>query len=213
VKDFAPVLAVALGSMALVVHPSVKASTVSELVALAKAQPGRIHYGSPGNGTPHHLAMELFKNAMSIDLVHVPYKGSGPAVTDLVSGQIGVMFLPVHLALPQVTSGRLRMLASGGLARANVTPDTPSLAEAANIRDVDVDIWYGLYAPAGTPRDVVTKLNAEFNALLKLQDVRDTLAKQGLVTTGGSEEDLGRLTAREVERWARVVREAKIEAD
>ena len=105
------------------------------------------------------------------------------------------------------------MLASGGIARANVTPETPSLAEAANIRDVDVDIWYGLYAPAGTPREVLAKLNAEFNALLKLQEVRDTLAKQGLATTGGSEEDLGRLTAREVERWARVVREAKIEAD
>jgi tripartite-type tricarboxylate transporter receptor subunit TctC len=213
VKDFAPVLAVALGSMALVVHPSVKANTVAELVALAKAQPGRIYYGSPGNGTPHHLAMELFKNATSTDLVHVPYKGSGPAVTDLVSGQIAVMFLPVHLALPQVTSGRLRMLAAGGLARANVTPETPSLAEAANIRDVDVDIWYGLYVPAGTPREVLAKLNGEFNALLKLQDVRETLSKQGLVTTGGSEEALGELTAREVDRWARVVRDAKIEAD
>jgi tripartite-type tricarboxylate transporter receptor subunit TctC len=157
--------------------------------------------------------MELLKNATSTDLVHVPYKGSGPAVTDLVSGQIGVMFLPVHLALPQVTGGKLRMLASGGVARASVTPETPSLAEAAGIRDVDVDIWYGLYAPAGTPREIVARLNAEFNAVLKLQDVRETLSKQGLVTTGGSAEELGRLTAREVDRWARVVREAKIEAD
>jgi tripartite-type tricarboxylate transporter receptor subunit TctC len=213
VKDFVAVIHLAVGNMSLVVHPSVKATSVAELIALAKSQPGKLNYGSPGNGTPHHLAMELFKNATGIDLVHVPYKGSGPAVTDLLGGQIGVMFLPVHLALPQVQSGRLRMLASGGIARAGVTPDTPSLAEAAGIRDIDVDIWYALYAPAATPREIVGRLNAEFNVLLKLPDVRETLAKQGLATTGGTPEELAQLTAREVERWARVVREAKIEAD
>jgi tripartite-type tricarboxylate transporter receptor subunit TctC len=213
VKDFAPIAALAIGSMALVVHPSVKANTVAELVALAKAQPGKLNYGSPGNGTPHHLAMELFKHATGIDLVHVPYKGSGPAVTDLVGGQIQVMFLPVNAALPQRQAGKVRILAAGGTVRADATPDTPSLAEAANIRDVDVDIWYALYAPAGTPREIVSKLNVEFNAMLKLPDIRETLAKQGLVTTGGTSEELAQLTAREVERWARVVREAKIEAD
>jgi tripartite-type tricarboxylate transporter receptor subunit TctC len=213
VKDFAPVLPLAIGSLALVVHPSVKANTVAELVALAKASPGKIDYGSPGKGTPHHLAMELFKNAMGIDLVHVPYKGSGPAVTDLLGGQIAVMFLPVHLALPQAQSGKLRMLASGGLARDSVTPDVPSLAEAAGIRDIDADIWYALYAPAGTPRDVVAKLNGEFNALLKLPDVREALAKQGLATTGGTSEQLARLTAQDMERWARVIRDARIEAE
>ena len=213
VKDFVAVIHLAVGNMSLVVHPSVKATSVAELIALAKSQPGKLNYGSPGNGTPHHLAMELFKNATGIDLVHVPYKGSGPAVTDLLGGQIGVMFLPVHLALPQVQSGRLRMLASGGIGRAGVTPDTPSLAEAAGIRDIDVDIWYALYAPAATPREIVGRLNAEFNVLLKLPDVRETLAKQGLATTGGTPEELAQLTAREVERWARVVREAKIEAD
>jgi tripartite-type tricarboxylate transporter receptor subunit TctC len=213
VKDFAPVLPLAIGSLALVVHPSVKAGTVAEFVALARASPGRIDYGSPGKGTPHHLAMELFKNATGIDLVHVPYKGSGPAVTDLLGGQIAVMFLPVHLALPQAQSGKLRMLASGGITRASATPDVPSLAEAAGIREIDADIWYALYAPAGTSRDIVAKLNGEFNALLKLADVREALAKQGLATTGGTTEQLAQLTARDMERWARVIREARIEAE
>ena len=213
IRDFSPILPLALGSMALVVHPSLAARSVGEFVAYAKANPGKVDYGSPGSGTPHHLAMELFKNATGIDLVHVPYKGTGPAVTDLVGGQIKVMFLPVHVALPQSQSGKLRLLASGGAVRSNATPDVPTLAEAAGIRDIDVDIWYALYAPAGTPRDVVTKLNQEFNALLKLPDIRETLAKQGLATTGGSPEALGQLTAREVERWARVVREARIEAE
>ena len=213
VRDFAPVAPLALGSMALVVHPSIKATSVAELVALAKASPGKIDYGSPGKGTPHHLAMELFKNASAIDLVHVPYKGTGPAVTDLLGGQIAVMFLPVHVALPQVQSGKLRMLASGGVVRSSATPETPTLAEAAGIREIDVDIWYALYAPAGTPREIVAKLNAELNALLKLSEMRETLARQGLATTGGTPEELAQLTARDLERWAKVIRDARIEAD
>ena len=213
VKDFAPVLPLAIGSLTLVVHPSVKATTVGELVALAKANPGRIDYGSPGKGTPHHLAMELFRNATGIDLVHVPYKGTGPAVSDLLGGQIGVMFLPVHVALPQAQAGKLKMLASGGIARASATPDVPSLAESAGIRDIDADIWYALYAPAGTPRDIVGRLNGELNAILKVPEVREALAKQGLTTTGGTPEQLAQLTAQDLERWARVIREARIEAE
>jgi tripartite-type tricarboxylate transporter receptor subunit TctC len=213
VKDFAPVLPLALGSLALVVNPSLKVNSVAELVAVAKAQPGKIDYGSPGKGTPHHLAMELFKQAAGIDLVHVPYKGTGPAVTDLLGGQISVMFLPVHVALPHVQSGKLRMLASGGVVRSDATPETPTLAEAAGVRDIDVDIWYALYAPAGTPREIVMKLNTEFNALLKVPEIREQLAKQGLATTGGTPEALAQLTAADVERWTRVVRQAKIEAE
>jgi tripartite-type tricarboxylate transporter receptor subunit TctC len=213
VKDFAPVAPLALGSMALVVHPSIPARSVRELVALAKAQPGKLDYGSPGRGTPHHLAMELLKSATGIDLVHVPYKGSGPAVSDLLGGQIKVMFLPVHVALPQVQAGKLAILASGGLVRSAATPDVATLAEAAGIRDIDVDIWYALYAPAATPGEIVARLNAEMNAILKLAEVKDSLAKQGLITTGGSAADLARLTAADLDRWARIVREAKIEAE
>ena len=213
IKDFVPVAPLAIGRLALVTHPSVPAKTVNEFVALARREPGRLNYGSPGNGTPHHLAMELFKSKTGIDVVHVPYKGTSGAVSDLVGGQIGVMFLPVHVALPFVQSGKLNMLAAGGSQRASATPDVPSLAEAAGIRDIDTDIWYALYAPAGTPADVVDKINAAMNALLANREVADTLAKQGLQATGGTGQELAQLTRSDLERWAVVVREAKIQAD
>ena len=213
VKDFAPVAPLAIGRLALVTNPAVGAKTVKELIAYAKANPGKLFYGSPGNGTPHHLAMELFKSATGVEIVHVPYKGTGPAVQDLVGGQIGVMFLPVHVALPLVEGGKLTMLAAGGTQRSNVTPNVPSLAEAAGVREIDTDIWYGLYAPAQTPRAVVQKLNAQTNALLRNAAVADILGKQGLQPTGGTPEALEQLTQSDLERWARVVRDAKIQPD
>jgi len=213
IKDFAPITPLAIASLALVVNPSVKAKTAAEFIALAKAAPGRINYGSPGNGTPHHLAMELFKHETGIQVTHVPYRGTGPAVTDLLSGQIAAMFLPVHVALPQVQAGKLVMLAAGGNQRTPVTPDVPSLAEATGVKSIDVDIWYAAYAPAGTPPDIVAKLNAELNAELQLPDVRETLAKQGLQPTGGSADQLAQLTRTDLERWAKVVQAAHIEAD
>jgi len=213
VKDFAPVAPLAIGRLALVVHPALDVKTVKDLVAYAKANPGKVFYGSPGNGTPHHLAMELFKSATGIDAVHVPYKGTGPAVQDLVGGQIGVMFLPVHVALPLVEGGKLTMLAAGGTTPSAVTPNVPSLAEASGVREVDTDIWYGLYAPAQTPRDVVARLNAQTNALLRNPEVADILGKQGLQPTGGTPEALEQLTRTDLERWARVVRDAKIQPD
>ena len=213
ITDFAPVAPLAIGRLALVTHPSLGVKSLEAFVALAKKQPGKLNYGSPGNGTPHHLAMELFKSKTGIDVVHVPYKGSAGAVADLVGGQINVMFLPVHVALPFVDSGKLDMLAAGGESRASATPNVPSLAEAAGIRDIDTDIWYALYAPAGTPNEIVAKLNAEMNAALKSADIADTLAKQGLQPTGGSPEELGRLTRADLERWSVVVRNAKIQPD
>jgi tripartite-type tricarboxylate transporter receptor subunit TctC len=213
VKDFAPVAPLAIGRLALVTHPSLDVKSVAEFVAKAKAAPGKINYGSPGNGTPHHLAMELFKSTAGIDIVHVPYKGTAGAVQDLVGGQIGVMFLPVHVALSQVNAGKLVMLAAGGTQRASATPNVPSLAEAIGVRDVDTDIWYGLYAPAGTPAGIIAKLNAAVNAQLKNAEVADLLSKQGLQPTGGSPADLDRITKADLERWAKVVREAGIKAD
>ena len=213
IRDFAPVAPLAIGRLALVTNPAVPAKTVAEFVALAKKEPGKLNYGSPGNGTPHHLAMELFKSKTGIDVVHVPYKGTAGAVTALLAGQISVMFLPVHVALPHVQSGKLNMLAAGGTQRSNVTPDVPSLAEAAGIRDIDTDIWYALYAPAGTSPDVVAKLNDEVNALLASPDVAQTLGKQGLQPTGGTTAELARLTHDDLERWATVVRNAKIKPD
>jgi tripartite-type tricarboxylate transporter receptor subunit TctC len=213
VKDFVPVAPLAIGRLALVTHPSVKVTTVREFIDKAKAAPGTIHYASPGNGTPHHLAMELFKSTTGINVVHVPYKGTAGALQDLVGGQIAVMFLPVHVALPQVEAGKLVMLAAGGTERSSATPNVPSLAEAVGVRDVDTDIWYGLYAPARTPADVVGKLNAIANAQLRNADVIDALAKQGLQVTGGSSQELDRITKTDLERWSRVVKAAGIKAD
>jgi len=213
VKDFAPVAPLAIGRLALVTHPSVAAKSVNEFVALAKREPGKLNYGSPGNGTPHHLAMELFKSRTGIDVVHVPYKGTAGAVSDLIGGQIQVMFLPVHVALPFVTAGKLNMLAAGGTERASATPNVPSLAEAAGVRDIDTDIWYALYAPAGTPKAIIDKLNGEMNALLHARDMAETLARQGLQPTGGTPDELARLTRTDLARWSAVVREAKIQPD
>ena len=213
VKDFAPVAPLAIGRLALVTHPSVAAKSVNEFVALAKREPGKLNYGSPGNGTPHHLAMELFKSRTGIDVVHVPYKGTAGAVSDLIGGQIQVMFLPVHVALPFVTAGKLNMLAAGGTERASATPNVPSLAEAAGVRDIDTDIWYALYAPAGTPKAIIDKLNGEMNALLHARDMAETLARQGLQPTGGTPDELARLTRTDLARWSTVVRDAKIQPD
>jgi tripartite-type tricarboxylate transporter receptor subunit TctC len=212
VRGFTPIGLVAIGNMALVVHSSVPAKSVAEFVALAKAQPGRLNYASPGNGTPHHLAMELFKLNFGVDVTHVPYKGTAGAVTDLLGGQVHAMFLPVHVALPQARSGKLRILAAGGSRRSPVTPDLPSLAEEG-VRDIDVDIWYALFGPAGLPREMVSLLNAEIVAILAQSDVRDNLQKQGLDPVTGTPEELARLVETDLERWTRVVRAARISVD
>jgi tripartite-type tricarboxylate transporter receptor subunit TctC len=213
VKDFAPVALLAVGSLALVAHPSVPAGNVQELIALARARPGRLDYGSPGNGTPHHLAMELFKQQTGTRMVHIPYKGTGPATQDLLSGQIHVMFLTVHVVLPLVQAGRLKMLAAGGTERSIATPEVPSLAEASGIRNIDTDIWFGIYLPAGAPPQVVSKLNAELNSLLGVPATREALAKQGLRAVGGTPERLADATRNDLARWAQVVREAGIKPD
>ena len=213
VKDFTPVALLAVGSLALVTHPSVNANSVQELIALARANPGRLDYGSPGNGTPHHLAMELFKQQTGTRMVHIPYKGTGPATQDLLGGQIQVMFLTVHVVLPLVQAGRLKMLAAGGTARSIAAPQVPSLAEASGIRNIDTDIWFGIYLPAGAPQEAVAKLNAELNSLLKVPGTAEALARQGLQAMGGPPERLAQLTRADSERWAQVVREAGIKPD
>jgi tripartite-type tricarboxylate transporter receptor subunit TctC len=213
IKDFAPVAPLAIGRLALVTHPSIGTKTVAEFITLARREPGKLNYGSPGNGTPHHLAMELFKSKTGIDVVHVPDTGTAGAVSDLIGGQIHVMFLPVHVALPYVETGKLDMLAAGGATRASATPAVPSLAEAAGIAAIDTDIWYALYAPAGTPAAIVGKLGTEINRVLKSRDVADTLARQGLQPTGGSADELAQLTRADLARWSTVVRDAKIQPD
>jgi tripartite-type tricarboxylate transporter receptor subunit TctC len=213
VKDFAPVMPLALGSLALVTHPSLPVKSVREFVALARARPGEVNYASPGNGTPHHLAMELFKQRAAINVTHIPYKATGPAVADILGGHVGVMFLPIHVALPHAQAAKLRVLAAGGAHRAATTPNVPSLAEASGVRDIDVDIWYALYLPSGTPAGVVGRLNSEIASLLRDGDTKESLAKQGLTATGGTPEALAQLTRAELERWLKVVRDARIQPD
>ena len=211
-KSFTPIGPAAIGNLALVVHPSVQASSVKELVALAKASPGKLNYASPGSGTPHHLAMELFKLHFGVDIVHVPYKGTAGAVTDLLGGQVQTMFLPVHVALTHVQAGKLRMLAAGGAHRSPVTPSVPSLADEG-VTDIDVDIWYALLGPAGLPPDQVALLNTEVNAILGDPNVRENLVKQGLNPLPGAPQDLARMIDTDLERWTHIVRTAKIKAD
>jgi len=211
-KGLTPIGLAAIGNLSLVANPAVPARTVAELVALAKAQPGKLNYASPGSGTPHHLAMELLKLHFGVNLVHVPYKGTAGTVTDLLGGQIQLMFLPVHVALPQVKAGKLNMLASGGAQRSPATPDVPSLAEAG-VNDIDVDIWYALLGPAGLPGDVVSFMNAELIAIMGDPEVRAGLLKQGLSPHTGTPAELAKLIETDLERWGRVVREAHIAAD
>ena len=211
-KGLTPIGLAAIGNLTLVANPSVPARSVAELVALAKAQPGKLNYASPGNATPHHLAMELLKLHFGLNLVHVPYKGTAGAVSDILGGQIQLMFLPVHVALPQVQAGKLNMLASGGAQRSPATPEVPSLSEAG-VKEIDVDIWYALLGPPGLPREVVTVLNAELAAILRDPETRAGLLKQGLAPQTGTPEELAKLIETDLERWGKVVREARITAD
>ena len=212
VKSFAPVALVATSVIAVLVSPQFPARSMREFLEVARQQPGRFYYASPGNGTPHHLAMELLKLDAGIDLVHVPYKGAAGALADLVGGHVQAMAAPLQTASPYVQSGRLRMLAVMGAERSPAFADVPTLKELG-LANLEVETWYGLFAPAGTPAEIVTKLNAEVNAVLREPEMRESLAKQGLGAAGGSPERLGELVQRELARWSRVVAAAGIKPD
>ena len=212
VKSFAPVSLVATSAMSLVVHPQLPVKSLQEFIALVRRQPGRLLYSSPGNGGPQHLAMELIKLETRTDLVHVPYKGSGGALTDLMGGHVQAMIAAVQTVAPFVQSGRLRMLAQTGAERSPAFPAVPTLKEQG-LAQLEVETWYGVLAPAATPPAAVAKINAELHALLQLPDIREQLDKQGMNAIGGPPERLGNLVKSELTRWARVVNAARIKAD
>jgi tripartite-type tricarboxylate transporter receptor subunit TctC len=212
IKNFVPVAPAAVGALTFVVNPSFPAKTLAEAIKLFKANPGKYTYASPGNGTPQHMAMELLKLNTGVDLLHVPYKGSAGAITDLLGGEIEAMILPVHSALGHAKSGKLRMLAVAQDKRVAVAPDVPTFAEQG-IPNSNVDLWYGMMAPAGTPATVITTLNSEINQILAMPDVREALDKQGLMPTPGKPEALGTLVRNDFVRWADVIKRAKIKAD
>jgi tripartite-type tricarboxylate transporter receptor subunit TctC len=210
--SFVPIVEIATGVLALVVHPSLNVGSFAELLALARARPGEINYASPGRGTPQHLAMELLKLTAQVNLTHIPYAGSAGAVKDLAGGHVSAMFLPVHTALPLVESGNIRILAVGSRTRAHQAPQVPTLAELG-VTDFDVDLWYAALAPAGTPKDIVERYNAAFNEILAQPGIRAALDKQGLVAQGGPPDRLAKLIARDRLRWAKVVKDAEISAE
>ncbi len=211
-KSFAPVSLVATGVLSFAVSANTPAANIGEFVALAKSNPGKLNYASSGNGTPQHLTMELFKQTTGVDVTHVPYRGAAEATKDLAGGYVDVMILPVHTVAPLVHAGKVRLLAVLNDERSPVFPAVPTLKEAG-YPEVESSVWYGLMAPASTPADIVRKLNGEISAILALADVKEILARQGLSPAGGEPERLSRLVGTELERWRRVIAQAKIRAD
>jgi tripartite-type tricarboxylate transporter receptor subunit TctC len=211
-KSFAPVALVATSSLAVLVNAEVPARSMREFIALAKAQPGRLHYGSPGSGGVQHLAMELIKLEAGIDVVHVPYKGLGGALSDTIAGHVQATVAALQSAAPHVQSGKLRMLAVLSATRAAAFPDVPTLKEQG-LGDLVIDTWYAAFAPAGTPAAVVQKLNAGINDALSDPSTKATLEKQGMIPAGGDAARLEQLLKKELARWARVVNASGIKAD
>ena len=208
-KDFDPIIHVCMVNGILVVHPSVKATSVQELIALARAQPGSVNFGSAGNGTILHLAGELFKAAAKVDMVHVPYKGSGPALADLIGGQVQTMFANMPGTLQHVKAGRLRVLAVTGDKRSSALPEVPTIAESG-LPGFRAATWFGVLAPAGTPKEIVARLNAELAKALASPELVDHLRTEGADVVAGSPEQFGAFLKSEVERWGPVVRAAGI---
>jgi len=204
-RDFAPVALTTAAPNVLVVHPSVPAKSVKELVALAKSRPGQLNFASSGTGTAPHLSGELFKALAGVNLVHIPYKGSPPAVTDLMAGEVALMFSPSSTVLPHVKSGRLRALAVTTASRLPSLPDLPTVAESG-LKGYETITWFGFVAPAKTPPAVVTRLNAEIVKVLALPDVRNQFGIQGIEVLGGTPEQFASTIRDEIAKWAKVIR-------
>ena len=212
VKDLVPVSLTSWGQLLLVTHPGTGYRTAGELVTAAKARPGRINYASPGVGTPHHMSMELFKQTAGVFLTHIPYRGTAQAVTDLLGGQVEAMFLPIHVALPQIKAGKLVALGIGSDKRHALLPQVPTLEEARAGR-VNVDMWYGIFAPPGTPADQVARLNRELKDILAAPEVRNAFQTQGMDPSTSTPEEFRVLVERDADRWARLVKAANIKAE
>jgi len=211
-RDLQPVSLTSWGQLILVTHPRSGFKTAGDLIAAAKKAPGKLNYASPGVGTPHHLSMELLKNTAKVFLTHIPYRGTGPAVTDMIGGQVDAMFLPIHVALPQVRSGRLVALGIGSDKRHPLLPDLPTLSEA-KAGDVNVDMWYGVFAPKGMPAAQVAALNREINDILRAEDVKKAFEGQGMDPASDTPEGFAKLVNRDADRWAALIKAQGIKAE
>ena len=207
VKEFAPVSRLTNGFYVIVVHPSVPAKNVKELIALARARPGQLNFASAGNGNATHLAGELFKSVAKVDIVHVPYKGTGPALVDLVGGQVQIMFSNFTAALPQIRSGKLRALAVTGEQRTPSAPDIPTVIESG-LKGYTVTSWYGLVAPAHTPQPIVAKLSSEIAKVLKQPGIRDRLTGDGAEPSSNTPAEFAALIKSELAKWEKVIKGA-----
>ena len=212
VKDFAPVSLLVLNPQILVVHPAVPGNSVKELVALAKARPGQLNYASVGLGSPNHMGMELLKALTGIDIVHVPYKGTCPAITDLLGGQVQVMFNSMPSVIPLVASGKLKGLAVGSVQRSPAVPDIPTVAEAG-VPGFENVTWYGMFAPAKTPHDIIVKLNKQVVQILASPEMAQRLASQGAEPRSSTPEELTKFMRVESERWKKVIKTAGIKVE
>jgi tripartite-type tricarboxylate transporter receptor subunit TctC len=211
-RDLAPVALVAAAPVAVVVHPSVGAKSVKELLALARAKPGQLTFGTAGSGTPGHLTGEMFKSATAASLVHVPYKGSAPAVSDLIGGQIGLMFDPVQSVLPHIRAGRIQALAVSSARRSGALPDVPTLKEAG-VPGVETTAWWGLLAPAKTPREVIALLSAEAQRAVQTADLRERLGAVGIEPMGLGSDAFAEFQKAELAKWGKAVRESGATVD
>ena len=212
VKDFTPVVYLATMTNVAVVNPATPVKSIREFIDYARANPGRLNFGSPGNGSSAHLTGEMFKQVTGIAMQHVPYKGSAPALMDLIAGRIDIMFDNIPTPLMHIMAGKLRGLAVTAAQRAPSLPELPTLAEAG-VPGFDVSSWYGVYAPAGLPRDIQMKLNKAFNEALETPEIRNQLSGQGWTVVGGTPEKFAAHTQAEVERWARVVKSANVRVE
>jgi tripartite-type tricarboxylate transporter receptor subunit TctC len=212
VRDFEPVTLLGSTPFVLAVHPSVPAHSVAELIALAKKQPGRLNYGSGGNGTPPHLATELFKSMAGVDLVHVPYKTVAAAITDLMAGQVQVMFTVGPAGLPQVKAGRIRGLAVSTGKRSAFAPELPTVAESG-LPGFDVFGWNGVLAPVGTPKPIIAKLHQGLTQAMREPEVRSRMAGFGFEPVGNTPQEFARFLKADVARWAKVVKESGAHVD
>jgi tripartite-type tricarboxylate transporter receptor subunit TctC len=212
IRDFAPITQAVNYTNLLVVHPSAGVSNVAELLALARAKPGALSYGTAGNGTPPHMTGELFKSYTGVNILHIPYKGGAPAIADLVAGQIPMMFDNVPPLLPHVQAGKMRPLAVTSLKRISVLRDVPTLDEAG-LKGFDSVAWNGVLAPAGTPKEIIARLNTEILRILSLPDVRERLSSQGADPVGGTPEQFAALIRAEIRKWAKVVKDSGAKVD
>jgi tripartite-type tricarboxylate transporter receptor subunit TctC len=202
--EFTPISLVGSGQFVLIVNLAVPAKTVAQFIQLAKAKPGSLHYASAGNGNVTHLAGELFKAAAGVDLVHVPYKGSGPAMTEVIGGQVQAMFANIVAAMPQIRSGKVHALASSGAKRSAAAPDLPTIAESG-VPGYEVTAWFGLFAPKGTPREITAKLHTATLKALKSPETRERLGREGLETVGNSPAEFATYLQAEARKWAKAV--------